>query len=313
MQLELRHLRVLRTIADQGSVTRAAASLGVSQPALTAQLRRIEQLLGGAVFARGHRGVRPTAYGEYVLSRTRAIIANVDDLLAARPDREAGPVVGVGSFENPVVVTLVDSLARVMPEARVTLQTEHFVRVLVDMVVNGRLDLALVADYPGHELRVDASLGFGVVAMEPVFIALPAAHRLAALPEVDLADLAGEAWVLPPSDGMGWPEHLLDRCGQAGFAPRTGYQLVEAGVRRELIGAGLAISACQALYEPDEHVAVVPLRGDPVWMRHVLVWRKSGPVARHAAAMLEVAAAAHRALAARSRPFTAWAERRGRT
>ncbi|MFI6318470.1 LysR substrate-binding domain-containing protein [Nonomuraea sp. NPDC050556] len=311
MQLELRHLRVLRTVADHGSVTRAAAALGVSQPALTAQVRRIEHLLGGEVFARGHRGVVPTPYGEFVLARTRSIIAGVDDLLQARPSGTAGPVVGVGSFENPVVVALVDALTRAMPEARVTLQTEHFVRVLVDMVVNGRLDMALVADYPGHALRVPPSIGLAVVAQEPVFVAVSSAHRLAAASPVELADLADEQWVLPPSDGMGWPEHLLERCEQAGFAPRARYQLVEAGVRRELIGAGHAVSACQALYDPGDQVTVLPLRGDPLWMRHVLIWRTASPVDAHAQAMAEVAVSAHRTLAARNRAFSAWSAQAG--
>jgi len=311
MRLELRHLRTLRAIADQGSVTKAAAALGVSQPALTAQLRRIEQVLGGAVFTRDHRGVAVTAFGEFVLAKARVVLAGVDDLLAAGPHELAGQALRIGSFENPVVVTLLAHLAGALPEARITLQTEHFVRVLVDMVANGRLDVALVADYPGHELRPHPSLEPAVMAVEPVFVALPAAHPLAARAEVDLADLAGEAWVLPPPDGMGWPEHLLQACGQAGFTPRARYQLVEAGVRRELIGAGHAVSACQALYGADERVAVLPLRGDPLWMRQVLIWRPS--FAAHVPALLESARAAHAAVAARSPAYRAWLARRART
>ncbi|WP_214317232.1 LysR family transcriptional regulator [Nonomuraea sediminis] len=310
MQLELRHLRTLRAIADQGSVTKAAAALGVSQPALTAQLRRIERLLGGAVFTRDHRGVTATAFGEFVLARARAVLAGVDDLLAAGPDELAGKEIRAGSFEHPVVVPLVDRLAAALPEARITLQTEHFVRVLVDMVANGRLDVALVADYPDHELRPNPSFGMGVVAVEPVFVAVPASHPLAVREELELADLAHEPWVVPPSDGMGWPEHLLEACERAGFAPRARYQLVEAGVRRELIGSGHAVSACQAHYEPGERVAVLPLRGDPLWMRQVLIWRHS--LAAHAPALLEAARAAHTSVAARGAAYAAWLGSRGR-
>ncbi|MFI7415888.1 LysR substrate-binding domain-containing protein [Nonomuraea sp. NPDC049684] len=310
MQLELRHLRTLRAIADHGSVTRAAAALGVSQPALTAQLGRIERLLGGAVFTRDHRGVAATAFGEFVLARARVVLAGVDDLLAAGPYELAGQAVRVGGFENPVVVPLVANLAGALPEARITLQTEHYVRVLVDMVANGRLDVALVADYPDHELRPGPAMGMGVVAVEPVFVALPAAHPLAGRTEVELAELAGEPWVLPPPDGMGWPEHLLEACRRAGFTPRGRYQLVEAGVRRELIAAGHAVSACQALYDPGERVSVLPLRGNPLWMRQVLIWRSS--FAAHAPALLESARAAHAAVAARSPVYTAWTARYGR-
>ncbi|NUR90909.1 MAG: LysR family transcriptional regulator [Nonomuraea sp.] len=307
MQLELRHLRTLRAIADHGSVTRAAAALGVSQPALTAQLRRIEGVLGGAVFARDHRGVTPTAFGEFVLARARVVLAGVDELLTAGQPELAE--VRVGCFEHPVVVPLMDNLAAALPEARITLQTEHFVRVLVDMVANGRLDLALVADYPEHALRPTPSFGMGVVAVEPVFVALPAAHPLAARESLDLADLAHEPWVVPPSDGMGWPEHLLEACARAGFTPRARYQLVEAGVRRELIGSGHAVSACQALYDPGPRGVVLPLRGDPLWMRQVLIWRPS--LAAHAPVLLERARAAHATVAASSPAYSGWASRRG--
>jgi DNA-binding transcriptional LysR family regulator len=311
MQLELRHLRTLRAVADHGSVTKAAAALGVSQPALTAQLRRIEQLFGGALFTRDHTGATATGFGEFVLARARVVLAGVDDLLAGGPYELAGQDVRVGSFENPVVVTLIANLTAALPESRITLQTQHFVRVLVDMVANGRLDVALVADYPGHELRADPSLGLGVVAVEPVFVALPAGHRLASRHEVELADLAGDPWVLPPPDGMGWPDHLLEACRRAGFTPRARYQLLEAGVRRELIGAGHAVSACTALYEASDRVVVLPLRGDPLWMRQVLVWRPS--FTPHAPALLEGARAAHAAVAARSAAYTAWRSRHGRS
>ncbi len=59
MELELRHLRTVRAIADTGSLTKAAATLGLAQPALSAQLRRIEKALGGTLFERDHTGPAP--------------------------------------------------------------------------------------------------------------------------------------------------------------------------------------------------------------------------------------------------------------
>lgn len=68
MELELRHLRTVRAIADAGSLTRAATVLGLAQPALSAQLKRIERALGGALFERGRHGVRATALGNWYWS-----------------------------------------------------------------------------------------------------------------------------------------------------------------------------------------------------------------------------------------------------
>src|SRR5689334_12973656 len=68
MELELRHLRVVCRLADTGSVSKAAAALGVSQPSLTAQLHRIEEAVGGSLFERGSTGVVPTPLGKHVRS-----------------------------------------------------------------------------------------------------------------------------------------------------------------------------------------------------------------------------------------------------
>src|SRR4051812_4502996 len=74
MDIDLRHLRVICAIADAGSVTKAAAALGLAQPALTTQLKRIERTLGGALFERDRRGARLTPLGDMVLARARLLI-----------------------------------------------------------------------------------------------------------------------------------------------------------------------------------------------------------------------------------------------
>src|SRR5690606_12155672 len=74
MDLELRHLKIVSAVADARSVSKAPPSLGLEQPALTAQLKRIERVLGGALFHRDHTGARPTALGEFVLARARVLL-----------------------------------------------------------------------------------------------------------------------------------------------------------------------------------------------------------------------------------------------
>ncbi|WP_137022905.1 LysR family transcriptional regulator, partial [Streptomyces albus] len=80
MDLELRHLKVVSAIAEAGSLTRAATGLGLAQPALSAQLKRMERALGGALFVRGPQGVRPTELGELVLERARVLVPAVAEL-----------------------------------------------------------------------------------------------------------------------------------------------------------------------------------------------------------------------------------------
>ncbi|MGM7446191.1 LysR family transcriptional regulator, partial [Streptomyces tunisiensis] len=81
MELEVRHLRALCAIADTGSLHRAARQLGVAQPSLSTQLRRIEQELGGALFVRARTGCRPTPLGRLVLSRARPLVSELRSLV----------------------------------------------------------------------------------------------------------------------------------------------------------------------------------------------------------------------------------------
>lgn len=309
----MRHLRVLDTVSRSGSLTRAAVALGVSQPALTAQLLRIERLLGAAVFARGRKGVTATPFGEFVLAQTRAVLADVDDIVAARPDGPGMSTLRIGGFESPTLLEVAGRLEAALPGVRCTLRAEYSTRLLLDMIASGRLDLALITDYPGHELRPLPSVQHDLVAFEPVFVALSAGHRLAGRTEVGLAELAGEVWVLPPSDGTGWPEHFAEACAAAGFAPRAGYRMVDAAMKRDLVAAGWAVWPCQATVDPGEDVAVRPLEDDPVRMRHLVAWRPAGPLAAHAAMVVELARDAY-ATVVRDRPaYNAWLRRRGRT
>src|SRR5262245_56219186 len=120
MQLEIRHLRMLCAVADAGSISKAAAALGISQPALTAQLRRIEVLVGGDLFARARSGVHPTDLGESVLGAARAVLADMDFLLSLVADRTRrrshGRAMVVGGFAGAMVPTLAGVLSEEFPE-----------------------------------------------------------------------------------------------------------------------------------------------------------------------------------------------------
>lgn len=70
-------------MADAGSVSKAAASLNVSQPSLAAQLRRVEPAVGGDLLERGIRGVVPTTLGKHILGRARVVLADTDNLVTS--------------------------------------------------------------------------------------------------------------------------------------------------------------------------------------------------------------------------------------
>ncbi|MGZ8690668.1 MAG: LysR family transcriptional regulator, partial [Aeromicrobium sp.] len=75
MEIETRHLRLVKVVAEQGSITRAASVLGTTQPALTRQLRRVEDNLGGPLFQRSRNGVEQTPLGRLVVGRAIAVLS----------------------------------------------------------------------------------------------------------------------------------------------------------------------------------------------------------------------------------------------
>lgn len=307
MQLELRHLRALCAIADAGSLSRAAAGLGVSQPSLTGQLRRIETALGGEVFRRGRLGVTPTAFGLFVLSRARSVLVTVDELLIGADRQPDTSDIRIGGYATPVLTGLLNRLFA-MPGAHVTVHTEYSPRLLLDLLASRRLDAATLVDYPGYELPAMPAVGTHVVATESISVALSADHRLAHQIEIPLTELSEEDWLVSPPDGGGWPEVFYAACQEAGFAPRILCMTSEHDIIGAFVRDGRVIAPCQSTMRAPG-VIVRPLVGPTLCMRHLLAWRIGGPLTHRAAELAELAAEAHREAIADCPDYQSWLAR----
>lgn len=310
MQLELRHLRVLCAIAEAGSIRRAAAKIGVSQPALSAQLRRIEEALGGRVFLRDRLGIAPTPFGAFVLSRARSALVTVNEMCSGAPV-EVGSQVRIGGCVTPLFTGMLSRLFE-MPGTQITVRTEYSPRLLLDLLLSRRLDVATLIEYPGRELPGSPEIRTCLIAVEPVFVAIPAGHRLAGKDEVSLAELADEAWVVTPPDGAGWPEYFYSACQEAGFIPRVRHTMVERDMIHTLVEEGRAIAPCQATLRAGPGMVVLPLAGPPLWLRHLLAWRHHGPITDRAVELVELATEAHRAAVTGTPAYAAWLAGPGR-
>ncbi|GGR82405.1 LysR family transcriptional regulator [Streptomyces parvulus] len=304
----MRHLRTVRAIADAGSLTRAATALGLAQPALSAQLKRIERALGGALFVRGRHGVRATALGELVLERSRIVLPAVTELQQeaarfARAPRTARHL-RLGGTHGPLLGALVDRLAGVAPEARMTTCTSWSERELAGQLSDGRLDFALAgtcgsAAPPGAE-----GLVWREVAVDPVFVMVPGGHPLAGRPEVDLTDLAGEEWACVPGDGC-FGDCFTASCARAGFTPRRMYETDTASLVH-LVRVGRAVGLCRATFPTTPGIVTRPLTGTPLAWRHLLGWHGVSQRTDLATTVLAQARGAHADVAAGSDSYTEW-------
>ncbi len=195
-------------IADTGSVHKAARQLGMTQPSLTTQLRRIEQAVGGGpLFNRERTGSRPTPLGRTVLTRARPIVAQMTELIREAKDAaglghaDPGARLRLGSTGSRAVPGWLRRLHRRLPDTDITFQTDVSANTLLQMVADNQLDAAFVHEVEGAPLRVPDGIRLRVlVRREPQFVAVPATHPAARTGRaVAVAELAGEKWMVDPS------------------------------------------------------------------------------------------------------------------
>ncbi|GLZ38895.1 LysR family transcriptional regulator [Actinokineospora sp. NBRC 105648] len=274
MDLEIRHLRAICAIAEAGSLSQAATALGVSQPSLTLLLQRVERSVGGQLFQRSRAGTAPTPLGERVLRRARLLLTELDAFGADLAHVGGDHAIRVGTVHMECVGTLVERLDAGLPEAEITLQVEPSSTMLAHSLAHGRLDAAVLGmsdeqDVPQARNVVHRTL----VPKVPVFVAISADHRLAHADEVDLADLAEEAWICPPGADDGSLTALRAACRKAGFLPRVRFEAPSGG-GRQLIAGGQAVQLVEPTSMGGPGLAIKPLTGEPMLIRLVLAWRR---------------------------------------
>jgi DNA-binding transcriptional LysR family regulator len=311
MNLELRHLKVVCAIAETGSVTKAASLLGLAQPALTAQLQRIERTLGGPLFERDRRGARPTALGELVLSRARVLLPAMKGLQdeAARlagsgPDDEQMSRYRIGASGGPVIGGLVHRLSIVQPHAQVTTHASYYVDELATMVLAGKLDYAQVGVCGDAMPSADYGLVWQTIAVDGVCALMPEDHPCAKDIEVDLGELAEERWVAGTGDSC-FGDCFAAACARAGFTPK---RMLESDIRGcvDMVESGSAIAICQPTFRPPTGLVHRPLTGAPLRWRQVLGWHPDSPAAAVAPRLMEMAKAAYTEVVARNPLYLEW-------
>jgi LysR family hydrogen peroxide-inducible transcriptional activator len=211
--MNLRDLRYLLAVAEHEHFGRAAEACGISQPTLSIQLRKLEELLGVTLFERGSKAVTPTAACEMLIGHVRAAVAEADAILAvARALRD--PL--AGRFRLGIIPTLAPYLLPLvfapLREALPALEVEPWEDQTVALLRRLRaheLDAVLLATEPDGP-----DIASQVLFDEPFLAALPPEHPLAAQTVVAEADLAPDILVL--ADGHCLRDQALAACGRSG-------------------------------------------------------------------------------------------------
>lgn len=283
MDLEIRHLKVLVAVADHGSVTKAAAALGQSQPSMSTQLSRIERYVGAKLFERTRTGVVPTEVGKQVLAKARVVLADMADLRVfdvGKPDSDQVVDLRMGAVPGPLLPAAIQQLVRSHgSRLAIRAHAETSMSTLLRMIQEGQLDAAFIADYPGWDTPTPGGVHREVlVPVEPVFVGLGADHPLAKQDVIDLADLANEQWLVDPTDDLGGTPYLRKACRDAGFEPHVSNEVSDSATARAFISSGRYVGLFLAMAPEGFGVAIRPLAGDPIVQRYDLAWSDRCPV-----------------------------------
>jgi len=247
MDVHLRSLRYFVAVAEELSVTRAAERLYVSQPALSKQIQQLERTLRTKLLRREPRGVSLTGAGAELLDRARPLVTAWDSAVrtvhatAARDRRTVrlGMQTSLGRDLYPAARRL---FARAMPDWRLTLRLFEWTDPSA-----GLLDAASDAAFVW--LPVPPGLRYRVLLDEPRWVALPAGHRLAGRPDVDLADLLDEPFLALPEEAGPARDFWLATAERHGrparvalevHTPDETFEAVASGVGVHLLAAGNA-------------------------------------------------------------------------
>jgi DNA-binding transcriptional LysR family regulator len=239
--MNLRQLRYILAIADEGSFTRAAERLFVAQPSLSQQIKSLERELGGPLLERLPKGVRLTTAGKAFIPEARAAVAH-----AERATRDARSALGLeaGELEVATVTSIAfgvlppafDVLHDRYPATTISLREYRHRRALDDAVRLGVGDIA-VGPRPQQWRGPMVELGW-----EEFVVVLPASDPLAQKKRaVRLEELAERNWVMFGPD-HGLSELVLEVCAGAGFTPRRTVQTDQVAAAAPLAAAGLGVT-----------------------------------------------------------------------
>jgi DNA-binding transcriptional LysR family regulator len=289
--MELRQLRYLVALAEELNFTRAAASEHVAQPALSQQIRRLEDEVGVGLVERTTRHVTLTAAGALLVGRARRVLAELDaaetELQALRGMDTGHVTIGAMHTMGPVDLSLALALFHDRhPNVGLTVR-EQSSEEMAEMLRVDELDLAFLSVTE----RVEAhGLGLHQLISEELVVLLPPGHPLAGKPRVRMIELADEQFI-SFREGARLRELLLAAGREAHFVPRVTLESNESRRIRQLVGRGLGVAILPRSDAdgPGADVAVAPLVEPSLRRDITLAWREGRRHAPAAAGFIDLA------------------------
>src|SRR5215203_4603720 len=288
IQTTLRQLRYFDALARHGHFGRAAEACSISQPALSMQIKEMEEILGGVLLERSARQVTLTTFGVEAAPRVRDILRLVDeleDLARASRDRLAGRLrIGMIPTIAPYLLPkVIENLARMHPELDIHVR-ETLTPKLIKEVVEGRLDTAIVA-LPVSE----PSLTEVVCFSENFLLVRPGADEGTPVPSHETLRTMR---LLLLEEGHCFRDQALSFCNMQSTPPREVLDPSSLSTLVQMVSAGIGVTLIPAMAVAVEtrsaSVSVTRFKNPQPSRTIGMVWRKTSPLARQLLQFSEV-------------------------
>jgi DNA-binding transcriptional LysR family regulator len=276
--LDVRRIRVLQEVVTRGSFSAAAESLHLSQSAVSQQIATLEREVGVPLLQRTSEGPKLTAAGEALMDHGDAVLCRLEEA-----ERELAQIAGLeggrlrlASFPTASATLMTRALSLFRQRfPKIELQfSEDEPEDAFPGLKSGEYDLTVVFDYPEFPLDFARDVDPELIYEEPMRVALPPGHPLAAAKSVRIEDLADEDWLcgaLPSS----CKEQVLGLCRQAGFEPKISFQSEDYEVIKGFVAGGLGVSILPELAGDHPGIELRPVRGKKPIRRVWAVTRES--------------------------------------
>jgi DNA-binding transcriptional LysR family regulator len=272
--MDLRQLSYFVAVAEEGQFTRAAARVSVAQPAISAQIRRLEHELGEPLFHRDQRAVRLTVAGEGLLPHARAALAAADrgrDTIASLRGVLHGRLeVGVAGPVDHRFAKALGDFHRAHPGVEIAFTQQHN-EPLLEAVAEGEVDAAIVGI--GAQ-PVPPNVRTRVVATEALVLAVRRGDPLSSRDTIMLAHLRDQPMITLVR-GSGLRTVLENACRNAGFVPRITAETGELASLVELAAEGLGVAVLPRSATDGADVAVVEITRPRLERRTALAWKET--------------------------------------
>jgi len=292
VMFDLRRLRMLRELAERGTLGAVAAALGYTPSAVSQQLAVLEKEAGVRLLEKAGRGVRLTDAGRLLAEHAGVLLAAAEtartDLASLTGDMRG--TVRAGGLQSATRRLLIPAVARTLadhPQLRVEISELELEQALPELRL-GSLDLVISDEYDGHPRPRPAGLRFELLHEERLKLVLPAAHPAAADGgPVAVSALRGDVWAASAA-GTGHHALVVGVCrALGGYEPDLRHRSNDADVQLELVRSAGAVALMPGLtLPPDDPALAVRDVADAVVSRRLVVLTRDTPTAPALAAFL---------------------------